>query len=167
MQHQTFSQKKHLIEVTSLFLALRLVKVLKSSPICYKRALKKYFFACINKHVVVCAQSCLTLSHPMDYRTPGSSVHGFSKHENWNGLPFPTRGDLPDPEIDPMAPESPVSADEFCTIAPPGKLTLVLHVFSYNLCFLFPLTPASSNLTLSWLSFIESTVYSALSLLIF
>ena len=91
----------------------------------------------------------------------------FSRQEYWGGLPFPTRGDLPDPEIDPMAPESPVSADEFCTIAPPGKLTLVLHVFSYNLCFLFPLTPASSNLTLSWLSFIESTVYSALSLLIF
>ena len=90
----------------------------------------------------------------------------FSRQEYWGGLPFPTPRDLPDPETEPVAPESPVSADELFTTAPPGKPTLVLHVFNYHLCFLFPLTPASSNLTLSCLSFIGSTVYSALSLLI-
>ena len=29
---------------------------------------------------------------------------GLSQQEYWNGLPFPTPGDLPDPEIKPMAP---------------------------------------------------------------
>ena len=36
------------------------------------------------------AQSCLTLSDPMDWRLPGSSVHGFSKHEYWSGVPLPS-----------------------------------------------------------------------------
>ena len=38
------------------------------------------------------AQSCLTLSDPMDCTLPGSSVHGFSRQEYWSGLPvvFPT-----------------------------------------------------------------------------
>ena len=92
----------------------------------------------------------------------------FSRQEYQSGLPFPTPGDLPDPEIESVAPESPVSANEFFTTVLPGKPTFVLHVFNYNLCFLFPLTPASSNLTLSCLSFIVtlSTVYSAANLLI-
>ena len=57
------------------------------------------------------AQSCLTLSDPMDFSPPGSSVHGifqagvlewgavafsyppslgFSRQEHWSGLPFPS-----------------------------------------------------------------------------
>ena len=46
------------------------------------------------------AQSCLTLCDPM-----GSSLHqalpsmGFSRQENWSGLPFPSPGNLPDPGI--------------------------------------------------------------------
>ena len=28
----------------------------------------------------------------------------FSREENWNGLPFPSPGDLPDPEIEPVFP---------------------------------------------------------------
>ena len=35
------------------------------------------------------AQSCPTLSNPMDCSPPGSSVHGFSRQEHWSGLPFP------------------------------------------------------------------------------
>ena len=27
----------------------------------------------------------------------------FSRQEYWSGLPFPTPGDLPDPEIEPMS----------------------------------------------------------------
>ena len=41
----------------------------------------------------VCAkslQSCPTLCNPMDYSLPGSSVHGFSRQEFWNGLLFPS-----------------------------------------------------------------------------
>ena len=36
------------------------------------------------------AQSCLTLSDPMDCSLPGSSVQGFSRQEYWSGLPLPS-----------------------------------------------------------------------------
>ena len=29
---------------------------------------------------------------------------GFSRHESWSGLPFPSLGDLPDPGIEPVSP---------------------------------------------------------------
>ena len=29
---------------------------------------------------------------------------GFSRQENWSGLPFPSPGDLPDPGIEPGSP---------------------------------------------------------------
>ena len=35
------------------------------------------------------AQSCLTLSDPMDCSPPGSSIHGFSRQEYWRGVPLP------------------------------------------------------------------------------
>ena len=35
-------------------------------------------------------QSCLTLSDPMDYSLPGSSVMGFSRQEYWSGVPLPS-----------------------------------------------------------------------------
>ena len=43
---------------------------------------------------------------------------GFSKQEEWNGLPFPSPGDLPDPGIKPM---SPALTGGFFTIESPGK----------------------------------------------
>ena len=50
------------------------------------------------------AQSCPTLCSPMDCRLPGSFVHGISQQESRSRLPFPTPGDLPDPEIEPRTP---------------------------------------------------------------
>ena len=47
------------------------------------------------------AQSCPTLSNPMDCSLPGSSVHGILQKEYWSGLPFPSPGDHPDPGIEP------------------------------------------------------------------
>ena len=44
------------------------------------------------------AQSCPTLRDPMA-EAPLSL--GFSKREYWSGLPFPSPGDLPDPEMEP------------------------------------------------------------------
>ena len=40
---------------------------------------------------------------------------GFSRQEYWNGLPFPTPGDLPDPGTEPMSPASPALAGRFST----------------------------------------------------
>ena len=46
---------------------------------------------------------------------------GFSKEEYWSGLPFPSPGDLPDQEIEPVSPATPALADRFSTTTPPGK----------------------------------------------
>ena len=43
---------------------------------------------------------------------------GFSRQENWSGLPFPSPGDLPNPGI---KLKSPALAGEFFTTEPPGK----------------------------------------------
>ena len=40
---------------------------------------------------------------------------GFSRHEYWSGLPFPSPGDLPDSGIEPR---SPASADRIFTTEP-------------------------------------------------
>ena len=34
------------------------------------------------------AQSCPTLSDPMVYSPPGSSIHGISRQEYWSGVPL-------------------------------------------------------------------------------
>ena len=48
----------------------------------------------------VMSDSC----NPIDCSLPGSSVHGILQQEYWSGLPFPSAGDLPDPEIKPRSP---------------------------------------------------------------
>ena len=45
----------------------------------------------------------------------------FPRQEYWSGLPFPPRGDLPDPGIQPVSPESPSLAGGFFTTELPGK----------------------------------------------
>ena len=64
------------------------------------------------------AQSCLTLCDPMDCILPGFSVHGISRQEYWDGLLFPSPGDLPDPGIKPRSPA--LQADTLPS-EPPGK----------------------------------------------
>ena len=44
----------------------------------------------------------------------------FPRQEYWNGLPFPSPGDLSDAETEPA---SPALADGFFTAEPPGKPT--------------------------------------------
>ena len=46
---------------------------------------------------------------------------GFSKQEYWRGL-FPSPGDLPNPEIEPVSPVSSALAGKLFTTEPPGKL---------------------------------------------
>ena len=45
----------------------------------------------------------------------------FSRQEYWNGLPFPTLGDLSDPGIKPTSLASPALAGGFFPTVPPGK----------------------------------------------
>ena len=56
---------------------------------------------------------------------------GFSRHEYWSGLPFPSLGDLPDPGIEPGSPT--LQADALPS-EPPGKpMVLLIIVSSKNL----------------------------------
>ena len=61
------------------------------------------------KVTVWVVQSCLTLCDPMDCslacQAPLSI--GFSRQENWSGLPYSSPGDLPDPRIKPVSPVFP------------------------------------------------------------
>ena len=67
------------------------------------------------------AQPCLTLCDPMDCSPPGSSVHGiFSGKKYWNGLPFPSPGDLLHPGVDPESPLSPALQADSLLTEPPG-----------------------------------------------
>ena len=50
------------------------------------------------------------------YQAPPSM--GFSRQEYWNGLPFPSPGDLPEPGI---KPRSPALGADALTSVPPGK----------------------------------------------
>ena len=45
----------------------------------------------------------------------------FARQEYWSGLPFPTPGDLSDPGIEPLSPESPALAGRYFTTEPSGK----------------------------------------------
>ena len=51
---------------------------------------------------------------------------GFPRQENWDGLPLPSPGDLPDSGIEPT---SPALADRFFTTEPPGKPFPVCYQF--------------------------------------
>ena len=75
--------------------------------------------------LVVCKLSCSVVSNSL---RPKGLAHQaplsmeLSRQEYWSGLPFPTPGAIPDPEIEPLSPVSPVLAGEFFTTEPPGKL---------------------------------------------
>ena len=63
---------------------------------------------------------------------------GFSRQEYWNGLPFPSLGDLPDPGIEPRSPT--LEADAL-TSEPPGKPlsgNLIKTIYTYIRWF-FPI----------------------------
>ena len=51
---------------------------------------------------------------------------GFSRQENWSGLPFPPPGDLPDTEIEFTSPAYPVLAGGFFTTSATWEAQLAL-----------------------------------------
>ena len=50
------------------------------------------------------AKSCPTLAIPWTAACQAPLSMGFSRQEYWSGLPFPSPGDLSDPEIEPGSP---------------------------------------------------------------
>ena len=87
------------------------------------------------------AQSCPTLSDPMDCSLPGSSIHGFSRQEYWSGMPLPSLEEIP------SLSHSVVFLYFFALIAEEGflisscySLELCIHMFisflfSFAFCF--------------------------------
>ena len=67
---------------------------------------------------VLVAQLCLTLCDPMDYSSPGSSVHEILQARILEWLLFPSPGDLPNSGIKPGSPA--LSANSLPS-EPPGK----------------------------------------------
>ena len=63
-------------------------------------------------------ESCLTLETPQTGAHQAPLSMGFPRHEYWNGLSFPSSGDLPDPGIKPVS--SVVQVGSVLTEAP-GK----------------------------------------------
>ena len=49
-------------------------------------------------------KSCPTLAIPWNVARQALPSMGFLRQEYWSGLPFPSAGDLPDPEIKPGSP---------------------------------------------------------------
>ena len=60
----------------------------------------------------------------------------FSRQEYWNGLPFPSPGDIPNPEIEPKKEIEPALAGRFFATAPPGKPLSTLGRLSKSQVFL-------------------------------
>ena len=73
---------------------------------------------------VFVTKSCPTLCNPLNYSLPGSSVYGIPRQEYQSGFPFPSLGNLLDPEIKPMSPA--LQADSLLS-EPPGKPKTVQH----------------------------------------
>ena len=88
-----------------------------------------YVCVCIHTHahrhirVCVCSgtQLCLTLCNPVDCTCRAPLSMEFPRQEYWNGLLFPTPGDLPDPGIESVSLAPPALAGRFFTTVPPGK----------------------------------------------
>ena len=64
------------------------------------------------------AKSCLTLVIPWTVACSAPLSMVFLREEYWNGLQFPSLGDLPDPRIEPM---TPALASRFFTTEPPWE----------------------------------------------
>ena len=71
-------------------------------------------------NVLAKSLSHVCLCKLMDCNPPGSSVLGFPRQEYWNGLPYLSPGDLPDPWIEPIFLTSPALAGSLVLVLP-GK----------------------------------------------
>ena len=77
---------------------------------------------------VLVSQSSLTLCDPMDCSPPGPLSMEFSRQEHWNGLPFPSPADLPNPGIEPRS--AALQADSLPS-EPPARLGARRRKWSY------------------------------------
>ena len=79
--------------------------------------LSKFFCCCCH----LFAKTCPTLATPWTVACQAPLSMGFSRQEYWNGLPFPSPGDLPDPG---MEHRSSALQAEALPSEPPGSLNI-------------------------------------------
>ena len=70
---------------------------------------------------VLVSQSCPTFATPWTVACQPPLSLGFFRQEYWNGLPFPSPGDLSDPEIELMSSLSATLQVESLPAEPLGK----------------------------------------------
>ena len=95
-----------------------------------------WFYTSLHQYCDPLMLSCVQL-----FVTPGTVAHqaplsmGFSGQEYWSGLPFPSPGDLPDPEIKSRSPA--LQADSL-PFEPPGKpYSQYVYAFYFTSLFHF------------------------------
>ena len=77
-------------------------------------------------------QSCLMLCDAMDYIAHQAPLSmGFSRQENWSGLPCPPPGDLPDPGTKPQSPALQVDS---LPLSHWGSLNMCICINIKSLC---------------------------------
>ena len=67
---------------------------------------------------MMCFSRVRLFATPWTVARQASPSMGFPRQEHWNGLPFPSPGDFPNPGIKPV---SPVLKADFLLSEPPGK----------------------------------------------
>ena len=88
-------------------------------------------YVCMSYVLCAVAQLCLTVS-PWTVARQTSLSMGFSRQEYWNGLPYPSPGDLPNPGIKPVSPAALALASRFFTAEPPGKpMSIYIYIYLY------------------------------------
>ena len=95
-------------------------------------ALKRKPMICVPGGGLV-ARLCLALASPWTVARQAPLSMGFSRQEYWSGLPFPSAGDLPNPETEPRSPA--LQADSLPTElqGKPGAYTI-----NSSTCCCFP-----------------------------
>ena len=71
------------------------------------------------------------ISRTIAYQAPLSM--GFLRQEYWNGLPFPSSGDLPNPGIKSVSRKSPTLVGKFLTTRATWEAPQYLHISEHPL----------------------------------
>ena len=86
-----------------IFKVLKVKKKKKKPPLTWNGGFDKVI---LQKVKVLVAQSYPTLETPWTVAHQAPLFMEFSRQEYWSGLPFPSPGDLPNPEIKPQFPST-------------------------------------------------------------
>ena len=102
----------------------------------------------------VCVLSHVQLFATHGFSLPGFSVHGISWQEYWSGLPFPSPGDLPNPEIEPVSLVSSAFAGKFfatnATWEAGNFFFFLVHMLWFEPQYPLPGIPTSFPTTFFW-----------------